>query len=294
MCKCVRTVLVLALGGMLWAAPARADQRQANELRERAQALKEKAQRLDEEGRHDEAQQLKRKVDEIYAKADRVAGQGPRERGFTQSLRDRLRGLYKEWIEAHIHERYDLAEDIQRKVHELTRDAGARMEELLKPQLEMMERRIDELREEGKMELADRLAGQLRQLIQAHQQGPHHSPHAEGMRPRESREHGPEGHHGPDPGPGPQDRAELERRMHHLRAAADNLHAIGMQDLAQQLCNEADSIQRALEGPPHPDDGDPHQAVESLWNEIRNLHERCNELNRRLDELSEMLRRERR
>ena len=32
------------------------------------------------------------------------------------------------------------------------------MQELLKPQLEMMERRIAELREQGKQELADRLA----------------------------------------------------------------------------------------------------------------------------------------
>jgi hypothetical protein len=82
--------------------------------------------------------------------------------------------------------------------------------------------------------------------------------------------------------------------MQHLRVAADNLHAIGMDDLAQRLCNEANQIQQALENRPPQGDNGPPDALADVRNEIRGLNERLNDLGRRLDELTEMLRRERR
>lgn len=278
--KYLRPVLALVLGGMLMAATAQADERQANELRERANGLKEKIQRLHEEGKHDAAKQLEREVDELFAKADRVAGEGPRDQTPADALRQKLEGLYKEWIEATIGGRGDVAEDLQRKIHDMARDAGARMQELVQPQLEMMERRIAELREQGKPELADRLAEKLRETMQAHRQA----------QVQQRRERGPEGR----PGPGPQDHAERERRMQHLRVAADNLNAIGMQDLAERLCREADEIQQSLQQPRPQGGGFPQGMLENIQNELRGLHQRLDEMNRRLDELMEIARRDHR
>ena len=77
--------------------------------------------------------------------------------------------------------------------------------------------------------------------------------------------------------------------------AAENLIALGMQDLAERLHREAEEIQQALQNqnPPHRGD-DPHrEAMEAMQQEFRKLHQRLDEMNRRLDELTEMMRRER-
>jgi gas vesicle protein len=298
MSKYTRPALALVLGGMLLAAAARADERQANELRERAKAIKEKVERLQEEGRHDEAKQLEREVAELFAKADRVASEpGPEPRPGEEIAR-RIQQLSNEWVDAMIGERRDAAERLQKEIHDIARDTGARMQEMFIPQLQLIERKIAELREQGKGELAERLAGQLREMIQAHRRA-----RAEQQRARseaERREEGPqqrdvEMKKGPDgrPGPGPDDRAEKERRVQHLRVAAENLNAIGMQDLAQRLNRQAEEIQQSLKNPPPQGEGPPRRMMENIQNELRGINQRLDELNRRLDELMEIARRER-
>ena len=243
----------------------------------------------------------------------------------------KLEGLYKEWIEAIVGERPDAAEELQRKIHDVVRDAGDRMQELLRPQLDMMKRRIDELRRQGKPELADRLVRQFREMAQAHrppqpqreggeppawqqrmgelerrldelrQQGNQEqadrvAKELEQMRQRRERAGQASGHGAGDrgpremrpegrPGPGPQDRAEVERRMQHLRVAADNLNAIGRQDLAEKLRREAEELERSLQQPRPQGEGPPPGMMENIQNELRNLNQRLEEINRRLDEL---------
>jgi hypothetical protein len=101
---------------------------------------------------------------------------------------------------------------------------------------------------------------------------------------------------GPDgrPGPGPDERAEKERRVQHLRVAAENLNAIGMQDLAQRLNREAEEVQQSLKNPPPQGEGLPRGMVENIQNDLRGIHQRLDELNRRLDEFMDIARRERR
>jgi len=298
--KYMRTVLALAVGVALLAGTAQADERQANELRERANMLKEQVQRLHEEGKHDEAQQWERKVAELHAQADRVAGEAPREPSAGDALAERLHRLYRDWIEATVNERPDAAEDLQRKIHDVTRDAGARVQELLQPEFELLEQKIRELREQGKAELADRLAAHLRELVRVHEES--------GQTPRERREASPwqqridelerrleelrrQGR--PDKAAGPPDRGELERRMHHLSVAAENLRAVGRHDIADQLQREVQQLQQSLNGPGPQGDQKLRDGMQELREEIGRIHQRLNELNRRLDELSEALRRER-
>ena len=64
-----------------------------------------------------------------------------------------------------------------------------------------------------------------------------------------------------------------------------------MQEMAQKLNREAEEVQWALHNPAS---GWSPAERWSLQNEIRGLHQRLDEINRRLDELMEMARRERR
>jgi beta-lactamase regulating signal transducer with metallopeptidase domain len=79
------------------------------------------------------------------------------------------------------------------------------------------------------------------------------------------------------PGPPPE---EVERRMHHLRMAAENLHAAGLHDQAEQLMREADRIAHGPEGPgpkPEPERREmPHGG---------DLERAVHELNRQVDEM---------
>ncbi len=71
----------------------------------------------------------------------------------------------------------------------------------------------------------------------------------------------PEGERGPQPGPGGP-REEIERRMHHVRVAVENLHAAGLHEQADRVAHEAE--QAILRGPreggqrPHGEPGPAH------------------------------------
>jgi hypothetical protein len=112
----------------------------------------------------------------------------------------------------------------------------------------------------------------------------------------------PEGHR-PEGGP----RAELERRLHHLRVAADNLRAAGMHDQAEQLMRQAEGLARELghreEGPPrehHPDrprpEGEreqPHRPDqprgENLERAVVELHQQMREMHGQMEEMRNVL-----
>lgn len=345
----MQPILALLLGGMLWAAAAQADERQANDIRDRAHALQEKVQHLRDRGDHEAAQRLEQEVQELFQQADQVADAGPHERPPAEAWRQEFHDLYREWIEAIVGERDEAAEALQQKIHDYARETGARLQEMLQPQLEMVKRRIAELREQGRPELAERLAERQREVFQAHrraqtaqqeaeraeksrstqgsdepawqrqvqdlkrridklhQQGDHEqaermareldrlherraqqAQHPALERDREPRDGGRPG----SPRPAPQQREEMQRRMQHLRGAADNLHAIGMHDLGERLQREADELQRALEPPQPHGEGLPPRILNEIEEQLRGLHKRLDEINRRLDELLELARQE--
>jgi hypothetical protein len=89
------------------------------------------------------------------------------------------------------------------------------------------------------------------------------------------------------------ERGELERRMHHLRAAAENLAAIEMHDLAERLMKEADEIDRDLHDHPHGEPGRelPPDFVEKVHNGFMELHRQVEEMNNRLGEIERTIER---
>ena len=341
----------LAIMGTRLTAVSRADEQQANELRARAEELLREVQQLHEQGKHEEAQQLERKVGQLREKAEQVAREGHPEPDKMRELAQHLRELSQQWVDATVEERRDAVERIENEIHQITRDTGARIHEIMQPAMETIERKMVELREQGHPEMAERIGARVREMMAAHRQAENERGQAEKnerqaqeQRERSAREEGQRnqerievahkrlaemnkrveqlrregqeeqanqlqerlanakremgmphpgpqgpGQQGPGPqGPGRGDRGAMEQRMQHLRAAAENLHQVGMHDLAEKLNREAEDIQRALQGPPPGDD--PHRgAMEALQQEFRKIHERLDEINRRLDELNNRL-----
>jgi hypothetical protein len=89
------------------------------------------------------------------------------------------------------------------------------------------------------------------------------------------------------------ERGELERRMHHLRAAAENLAAIEMHELAERLMKEADEIDRDLHDHPHGEPGHelPPDFAEKVHEGFMELHRQVEELNERLREIERTIER---
>jgi DNA repair exonuclease SbcCD ATPase subunit len=94
------------------------------------------------------------------------------------------------------------------------------------------------------------------------------------------------------PGEGPQvppEKAELERRLRHLKVAVDNLHAAGMHEPADMIARESDRMRRefaadergGLRGPMPPGPG-----IERLQAELQELRQTVEDLRARVEALS--------
>ena len=93
--------------------------------------------------------------------------------------------------------------------------------------------------------------------------------------------------------PPPGEIPETQRRLQHLQVAIENLHAAGLHEPAEHLAQEARRMREQLQAPSPPREpgarrgGRPAESeLEPLRQEIRNLHEAIQDLQRRMDELS--------
>jgi len=142
-------------------------------------------------------------------------------------------------------------------------------------QLEELERQIHRLSEAGRHEEAEALKRRGRELMEA-------------MRRRQA-DRPPERDR---PGPGP----DMERRIHHLRVAVENLHAAGLHDQAEMLARQLERMMHGGPGPdrPHPEMrpmGPPPEGPERMIHELRGqveeLRHQMEEMRRVLQELLE-------
>jgi chromosome segregation ATPase len=86
------------------------------------------------------------------------------------------------------------------------------------------------------------------------------------------------------------ERAEAERRLAHLKAAIENLHAAGLHEPAEHLLREAEQIKQHLQGPPGPLPPELERAKATVYRlqaEINELRQAVQELRKRVDELTE-------
>jgi DNA repair exonuclease SbcCD ATPase subunit len=191
--------------------------------------------------------------------------------------------------------RVDAAEDLARKAAELA-EAAERMEgkrprgseeqidklQGLLKDLHEKQRRMKEARapEKDFAEIQERIAKTERELdgLRAAHKG-----RVEGRR---------------GPGPHPEMIAQLEeagRKIKHLRVAAENLHAVGADDLAKQLMKQVDEMEQAAreakmrmtEGTKRhgPEMGDIPGQIEELRREVGRLREEMKELGQHVKEL---------
>lgn len=137
---------------------------------------------------------------------------------------------------------------------------------------EQIQRRAGELKEAhrrakeaGNREEAERIERELRELMQSV---------------------------GRRPGGPPQDREEAERRLQHLRAAIENLHAAGLHEQAEALARETERFrnpgrERGERRPERPSRFGPaegasaeqlQRAVEELRGQVRQLHRQMEEI----------------
>jgi len=110
----------------------------------------------------------------------------------------------------------------------------------------------------------------------------------------------------------PDKREEIERRMRHVEAAIENLHAAGLHDLAERIAAEAPRVERGERSPaprrpttreetPRVERGDPFELrdprapvpepVERLKEEVRGLHQQVGDLRNEMREVRSSLER---
>lgn len=87
---------------------------------------------------------------------------------------------------------------------------------------------------------------------------------------------------------GPGEVGDMQRRLHHLELAIDNLHAAGMHEAAERLAQEAGRLRQHMAGGPPPERGRPgpgEAEFQRLRAEIQELRQAVRELRARVDEL---------
>ncbi len=127
--------------------------------------------------------------------------------------------------------------------------------------LQALRQRIMQLRQEGRMEEAERLEREARQSIELLHK--HHG--------------------GDDPHRHPPE--EAERRMHHLRVAAENLHAAGFHEQAEKLVEQAQRLAAARKV--RPMDPGHDGRMDELIGHLRRLTERVERLEQAMKKMIE-------
>ncbi len=281
-----------------------------SEVQEREEAPRERGQRSPEARAEREREEAPRERGQRSpeARAEREREETPRERGQrspeARAERERERGeedaeaQKRRWAarRGHLQER---AEEIRRRLKSLQPDQEAEARELkhaleqvevqlhqLKAQAvvrERLQKRLEELkaaqrqaRAAGKMDEAERLGRQARELLQRREA-------AQPERPAFERE-----------------AAEVQRRLRHVRVAIDNLRAAGLHDQADALERDAERLLRrerpaapvrarqpdaVREAPP----ATPHleRVVRELHGQVQELRQQMDEIRRHLKESSE-------
>jgi HAMP domain-containing protein len=216
-----------------------------------------------ESHRKDEANKTLRERERLRAKASRAEAESARG---DQERKEQLTKLQRE------------LEEFRGKLKELRgerkADEAAEVEQHIRNLQQELERRKEEFRAADRERRLDRRSPIERR----------------GRFERERMEPQPPGD-GRQP---PTGMTEAERRLHHLQAAIDNLHAAGLHEPAEHLAQEARRMREQLQAgpPPRPESGmrpggrPPQTELEPMREEIRKLHEAVQDLRRRVEELS--------
>lgn len=197
----------------------------------------------------DDARELRGKLERIRHEIEEISRQLPHREGPRHELREGPRP------ELPPHQRELLQR--MRELEEKARD--------LRVQLQKVRPDSDDARA-----IREKLEGLHREMAEIGRQMPKPPRRVEGLP-------------GPRPDLGRLPPEERERRMRHLRAAAENLHAAGMHELAERLVREA-------EGRPIPPGPPPQPEAPELTRVLHDLTAQVHQLSRQVEELRAQLR----
>ena len=278
---------ILTIAAELWGKFDKPDKaelvgRLADELRAEAKPEREVERPAKERERHEAEErgraEREEQIHRLKRESDQLAEKSLRIKEKLQGLGDHQNEEARELKEALDGTRHQM-QNIERELAELTRDRprpeGAKRErEEVFRHLNELKEAYERARKEGRAEEAERIRREAEGIKADFER--------RGQRPA------------PD-APPPPEREEMERRMHHLRAAIENLHAAGLHEQAERLAREAEHLihggprpdpnlpsqaPRPLppgrEGPPHPDQPDP--MIHELGNQVRQLQERMEQM----------------
>lgn len=244
-------------------------EREAGERREHAEA--ERRERAEME-RH--AEELTRHRAELLEKANHLRRQREGLRDGQDDAAREINGALEQ-IEKEVHGINERLGQIHRRLQGEQPDRE--QPDHQRPDRERLEHRLHELRqaigqaaEAGQREKAEQLERQAREIIQFLERGE-----------REGREERP------------QVNEELERRIHHMRAAAENLRAAGMHDAAESIMRQAERMIHGGADQPRRDqprrdqprpDGPPQ-----LEHVLRQMQEQMGQMQRQMNEMREQI-----
>jgi hypothetical protein len=323
--KFVVVPVLTAVALLLTVSVARSSE--SDELRRRAQAVKKEAAELAKAGRGEEAEKLARKASELLEAAERLAGKRPKELG---PEKEKSPGLLKDLIEkarrmkesgasgkelAEMQMRISKAREHlvragflagpkgpgpeKEKVHGILKDLVEKERRM--KESGASEKDMDEIRQriaEAKEEFAR--SGFPRRFEGPKGHGPFGPPMAGFGGPGFPRPFA--GFKGPGPfgPPMPDMMAKLDetgRRIQHFRTAAENLKAAGADDLAKDLMEKAEHMEREArqskmrltkEGEPRPGPKMgplPMMQFQEMRGDIGRLRAELNELRQRVNNL---------
>jgi beta-lactamase regulating signal transducer with metallopeptidase domain len=250
-----------------------------------------------------------RRDDEAHMIRERAPGR--------EQLADVLRmaaGLWREFgnqdkahAVAELAETLRVPRDRERPRREREREGAEReQDEMARPRREQEEarqrdlraqvaRRIDELkaahvraREAGREDEAGRILRQIEEIKRQAERHPERGPLHPEERAKRARM---------------AEREEMERRMHHIRVAVENLRAAGLHEQAERLAQQMEHMRHpdrphpdAREHPSHGEGPPPAEHLEGVLRElheaVRHLHERVDEMTRHVEEEIEAIHRE--
>jgi beta-lactamase regulating signal transducer with metallopeptidase domain len=271
-------------------------ERERHQEREREEGEREGERRREREGEH-ERENVERELHKLERAREELARHA-------EELEHRLRELPDDADEAarEIEEKLEHVRREAREVEERLHDIreGRRGEERERPEhpeevVRQLMREREELmaharelheamenaRREGNegaaREIAEKIEGLKREFQRTERE-------IREIREEFGRRERPRGEGGP--------REDIERRLHHLRVAADNLRAAGMHEQAGQLMQHAERLARELHGPrpegererPRPEhrEGPPPHELERA---VRDMHRQMEEMRGRMEEM---------
>jgi hypothetical protein len=222
--------------------------REGGELKKRLKQLSGKGEQRDEKRGRGNYEEFERYVVKMKKHIGQLAREGKREEAekLEQQLHKKIEAFKKHHAGG------------EKRGHDERHQAEVKK---FKQYVAEARKNIEHLAREGNRDAAEELKRNLARKIEAvrRQHAKHEGGHEHAREHGEHHEH--DGHH--------EHGEEWQRKVHHLRVAADNLEAAGQRDLAHNVRREAEKIQREHEGHHHAEELERH--VHELEREIKRL-----------------------